>query len=1002
MTIAGISDLIIGAVNNHKVENSLRFSPEKSSYLAQSVSGGGNRKTFTFSTWIKRSKLTGVAFSLFDNGKWDVGSSQSNIRLTGDTDAPPLGCIDVYDWNGAYQWRVIAIQNRLIDTSAWMHVLVAVDTTQVTAADRVKIYVNGIRQNEFYSATYPSLNADTYFNSGTQVERTIGKTNALTTHYYDGLLAETYWIDGQALTPSAFGDYTEDSNLIPRKFNGDVGPCGFYLDYKDIVTASNRLTYSENFQTGGGYSTFNANTGRIANSGISPSGSNTATKLRQASSGSGSVLNSIYKVFTTSTVANNTYYTWSFYAKAVECNVVQIAIPSTIAGGTASIYTMNISNGHSTKALGNANTSVNMQYINDGWWRCSATFRSSTVSNGNVEIRLLNASNAVTYVGDGTSGVLIWGNQLNPGNTAEPYIFTANTTVIASKLIVDKSSRGFNSFVSVNMDIGSTPFLEDQTKDSPTTYDDNGTGRGNYCQLNVNDSTYVDTILNGGTRISNPANNDSTYSSGTIAIPTSGKWYWECRLSNLGSPIASRAKIGIESIDSSGSTPNLDAWPRIYYENNGRRIILNGVGANATGLTTCVNNDIIGVAVDTTAGRITWYKNNTHISNLVSNTITSTQFKAGVELTEKAIADINFGRTPFTYTPPTGYLAINSLNMPAAQIIRPKDHFDIKTWSGDGANTRNITGVSFSPGLVIIKNRTSNSDWATFDTVRGVANTLFLNRPATGGDSNQITNNANGWVSSFNSDGISITHGANGTDTNKIGSTYISFMWKEAVSSGLDIVNWSGNNANPRNISHNLGVTPNLIIIKSVNKGGSGDNWYIWDITMNGYNQTFDNDDVIDVTTTNGGVSSANSTTFTLSGTTTSRVNLTGGTYIGYVFSNIQGYSKSGFYQGNGLTNGPFIYTGFKPALVMIKGAVTGGASTDWNVFNSRADKDSSDGAYELIINSTKVESTSNTGIWTYANGFKVPTDPDLNNSVGTYYAYMAWADVPLKYARGR
>lgn len=1005
MTISGIGDAFIGAVNNYKISNSLKFTSGKLSYLSQNINSSGNRKTFTFSTWLKRGLIIGGAFSLFDNGKWDVGPSQSNIRIAGNYDAP-TGSLEILEWNGSIQWRVITILNLLLDTSAWQHVLVAVDTTQTVAANRVKIYVNGYLQTEFYTATYPALNAETYFNSGIAASRTIGSTNSLLIENYDGLLSETYWVDGQALQPSAFGVFSDTGTLIPRKYSGTVGATGFYLNYSNTSNIQNLITYSENFQSAAGWN-IASNTGRIANSGANPVGANTATKIVESSSADGSVDHYIFRTIAAATIANNTQHTWSWYAKAQEVSTLQSFVQASIAGGTDIFMNMDLANGTVTKVDGNANSSGNMQYVGNDWWRCSVTFTSANVSAaGSVQFRLVQpgTSGTTNFTGDGISGALIWGTQLNTGNTAHPYLFTTNTAInSALGLGIDSSSVGVNSFTPINFEVSSNVFATDITNDSPTDYADGALGRGNYCQLNTNDTNVNNGITYAGTKIDAAASNSSIEACGTIAIPTSGKWYWEVQVAN--SPV-SGINIGICYSTSSGANPtDLFTNPRIIYINDGKLLFDGGAaGTNATGLATASNNDVIGVAVDTSTGNIAFYKNNTLILSRISSTITALEFKPLVEVYSNCAAYANFGRTNFTYTPPAGYLAINTSNLPSPTITRPKKYFDVRTWTGDGQSTRSITGLEFPPSLVIIKKRSANNYWNVYDSVRGANNVIFTNQPAGGASSVEILNNGSGWVNAFNSDGFTLDYGSTGLDVNENNANYISYIWNEDVAAGLDIVSWTGNGVNNRGIAHGLGVQPNLVIAKSRT---SNTFWRIYSSQVTpGYNTSFQYGDQYQVSATaDGGISSANSTAFVLSQGTTNinAVNQNLIPYIGYAFSSVAGYSKFGVYQSNGSQNGPFIYTGFKPAVVMIKGLVVGGSAfTEWVVYNSKSDRDSVEGKYELLMSTNSSESVSGTDIWTFANGFKTANWPLLNNALGNYYLYAAWASVPFKFARGR
>ena len=219
---------IIGANSasgGFSVDNSVRLDDGSSSYLQKSASAG-NRKTFTFSTWLKRSNLT-VAYHTFFSSDQAVSNS---FRCTFSSDAATDDKIMIYFYTGSFELKLIT--NRLFrDPSAWYHIVIAVDTTQGTASNRAKLYVNGVQETSFATATYPSLNLDTSVNQSGAPTR----VGAGTSLYFDGYMAETVLLDGTAADPTSFGESNEDSGVWqPIDVSGlTFGTNGFYLDYKD-------------------------------------------------------------------------------------------------------------------------------------------------------------------------------------------------------------------------------------------------------------------------------------------------------------------------------------------------------------------------------------------------------------------------------------------------------------------------------------------------------------------------------------------------------------------------------------------------------------------------------------------------------------------------------------------------------------------------------------------------------------------------------------------------
>ena len=204
---------------------SLRFNDGSSDYLTESVSSTSNRRTFTYSAWIKRSSLSGSGYPRLFNPF--VNSANFFDIFFRNTDA-----LNVYSQN-ADSNDMNLVTNRLFrDFSAWYHIVVAVDTTQGTAANRVKLYVNGTQETSFSTATYPSQNTDFQINLDT-VTNVIGRNQAGSDNYFDGYMSEVIFIDGQQLAPTSFGSTNSDGVWIPAIYTGTFGTNGFNLQFEN-------------------------------------------------------------------------------------------------------------------------------------------------------------------------------------------------------------------------------------------------------------------------------------------------------------------------------------------------------------------------------------------------------------------------------------------------------------------------------------------------------------------------------------------------------------------------------------------------------------------------------------------------------------------------------------------------------------------------------------------------------------------------------------------------
>jgi hypothetical protein len=209
-----------------EVANSLRFNDGSSDDLRRTPSSTSNRKTWTFSTWVKRSALTNDKVSLFgsNNANTDAGYMQfrfqqgETLNLTGYT-------VDYRTTNRVFR-----------DLSAWFHIVLALDTTQGTASNRLKLYINGLEETSFSTSNNPTLNQDTPINVASSVNY-IGSESysSGTSRFFDGYMAETVLIDGQQLDPTSFGEFDEDTGIWkPINVSGlTFGTNGFYLDFEN-------------------------------------------------------------------------------------------------------------------------------------------------------------------------------------------------------------------------------------------------------------------------------------------------------------------------------------------------------------------------------------------------------------------------------------------------------------------------------------------------------------------------------------------------------------------------------------------------------------------------------------------------------------------------------------------------------------------------------------------------------------------------------------------------
>jgi hypothetical protein len=204
----------------YDITNSLRFNSGSTDNLTRTPATAGNRRTFTISTWVKRSKLgTTQQIIVAHPTLYAFARFQTDDKL-------------YFDGDDAVLYRATTQVFR--DVSAWYHIVIAVDTTLATANDRIKIYVNGVQITAFDTTVNPTQNTQTNFNNSTQHWIGCFVDNS---QVFDGYMSEFYMIDGQQLTPSSFGETDFDTGIWkPKAYTGSYGTNGFYLQFKNSAS----------------------------------------------------------------------------------------------------------------------------------------------------------------------------------------------------------------------------------------------------------------------------------------------------------------------------------------------------------------------------------------------------------------------------------------------------------------------------------------------------------------------------------------------------------------------------------------------------------------------------------------------------------------------------------------------------------------------------------------------------------------------------------------------
>jgi hypothetical protein len=331
-------------------------------------------------------------------------------------------------------------------------------------------------------------------------------------------------------------------------------------------------------------------------------------------------------------------------------------------------------------------------------------------------------------------------------------------------------------------------------------------------------------------------------------------------------------------------------------------------------------------------------------------------------------------------------------------LDKPSEYFDTKLYTGTGA-TQSISDLDFAPDFVWLKQRnTTRSHWL-FDSVRGA--TKRLHSDATSEEATEIST-----LTSFNSDGFTL---GSGVGVNGSGDTYVSWNWKANgagvsntagtisstvsanTTSGFSIVSYTGTGANAT-VGHGLGVAPKMIIFKNRNTVTD------WDVYVEpigaGKRLHLNTAGAEEIATNYMNDTAPTSTLFSVG--VADNTNKSGSPQIAYCFADVKGYSKFGSYTGNGSTDGTFIYTGMRPAFIIVKSTGT----QSWFMYdNKRLGYNQNN--YTLLTNGTNTEISGEQEIDILSNGFKMRSPDSPTNLSGQSFIYMCFAENPFTTSSG-
>ena len=588
------------------------------------------------------------------------------------------------------------------------------------------------------------------------------------------------------------------------------------------------------------------------------------------------------------------------------------------------------------------------------------------------------------------------------------YNFSDNSNNTASTLGKDYSGNGHNTTPG-NITIADG-IDGDSFSDTPTN---------NFCVLNV---------VNRGDDLQELSNGNLKRGGGSdkclaTFLLENGKYYFEYQAQDgNGNHIP-----GVTQHDT--DMRSRDNTQAAFYASNGEFKIEGG--SQQSGFSSYTDGAIIGVAIDTTlATPKVWFAKNNVWQGASGNSGTFNA-SGGYSLTagKKYVFNADHGSSSsstngtcffgahqggFNYTPPTGFGAASSKNLPEPTVSDGSQYVKTVIYTAN-RTARSITGVGFQPDWVWIKSRDASQDHAIFDAVRGVGKSLRAN-------ANQNELDFNNTLTSFDSDGFSLGNDSNVGDVNYAQVSHVAWNWfaggstvtntdgnissqvRASATAGISILTYSGNGSNAQTVGHGLGVAPSTIILKC---RSANQNWRVWHkslaadgskrLILDQTNQSEDAGFLNDTAPT--------SSVFTL-GSSDEAWNESGDTYVAYCFAEVPGFSAFGKYTGNGGAgtgvDGACIYTGFRPAWIMVKRS---SGQENWCIWDNVRNSNVNPNGRILRPDSTTSEGGQVTGSSGHAidflsQGFRCRTGEQKINSNGSTYVYWAFAVNPFKFAR--
>jgi hypothetical protein len=652
----------------------------------------------------------------------NLGSSNKHIfETTGSPEYTGLytTSADQLEFRGyasGFNW-VLTTSQVFRDPSVWYHIVLNFDSTASTASDRVAMYVDGEKVTNFISSTYPNLNHDSNWNNN--VQHFIGAFYAGNSHW-DGYVANIHSIDGLALAPTEFGEFDSNGVWQAKTYEGSH-------NNPDGQIYSGMLTSSSGFISS--YPAVNAFDGNLS-------------------------------TFAWNNLNYDNYIEFTPTTPISFTNGVQVHCYAPNGYGITNYYSVDLDG----NGLGSETTFTG----GSSGFNSNAWIEVATGSGTLYKIRIRLTRNPSS----GASSAQINAIAINGSGSSANYLVDGTPSVNGFHLDFEDNSSdaalgydaaGSNDWTVNNLSVASGA-ANDSLVDVPANHGtDTGLGgevRGNYATLNPLHPLATATLANGNLQTTS---SNLAFSS---ILMTSGKWYVEHTVTTAA------YNLCFSQIDHpSGASPSSSNSKSIGWYTNGT--VYWGAGYDTTIATSYVAGDVLAAAIDMDNSTIKLYKNGNLETTIDFTSSNYHRFAEGMYVSQfSGTGHWNFGQRAWTYAPPSGYKVLCDTNLPPATIKDGSKHFDVVTYTGNGS-TQTISGLGFSPDLVWIKCRDIDYSHNLYDSLRGHTNALYTNNT-----SEEVAETRYGYLSSFDSNGFTLSPGSNDNDnTHRSGTNYVAWCW---------------------------------------------------------------------------------------------------------------------------------------------------------------------------------------------------------------------------------